>query len=300
MLQTTHHSRKRGIFFILLAMLIFALLNAIIKDSTAHYHPIQIVFFTCFFSAVPAACFLIIRGEWLLPRSTEWKIHFKRAGLLAIGLSILFLGMSMLPLANSMALYFSSTFFLVILSRPILSEKVDLAQWVAVAVGFVGVLIVAKPNGVIFNWGTLLMIAGAFMESSYNLYGRLLSSTYNNFMLTFLGTLLPALVILSVLPFVWITPNLEGWIILVFLGLGSGLAQLCVTFAYRYAPAGVLSPMIYSAMLWSVILDITYYGNWPTVSLILGSGIIITSGLIILIYEKKNVKTQLELLQANA
>ncbi|OJW54011.1 MAG: hypothetical protein BGO67_08070 [Alphaproteobacteria bacterium 41-28] len=278
-----------------LAMLIFSILNAIIKDTTTQYSPIQLVFFRCFFAAIPAASFLVIRGGWMLPSPFEWKTHLKRAFLLASGLSILFLGIGMLPLSNSMALYFSATLFLVILSYPILQEKIGLIQGMSVIIGFVGVLIIAKPGGDVFHWGTLFVIMGAFLESAYNLYGRLLSTTHNSYMLTFLGTLIPALLILFALPFVWVTPDFWGWIALICLGLGGGLGQLCVTFAYSHAPAGMLAPMIYSAMLWSVMLDIILYGNWPTQSLFIGCGIIIASGLMIVFTEPKhNVSKQQE------
>jgi drug/metabolite transporter (DMT)-like permease len=285
MSQANHPSVKKGIFFMLGAMLIFSILNAIIKDTTSLYDPIQLVFFRCFFAAFPAGFLLMFRREWMTPKSSDWKVHLKRAFLLAIGLSVLFMGIGKLPLSDSMALYFSSTLFLVILSYPLLKEKVRFTQGLAVAVGFAGVLIIAKPGGDVFHWGALFVIMGAFMESAFNLYGRLLSSTHNSFMLTFLGSLLPALVVLIALPFVWVTPDLGGWVALICLGLGGGLGQLCVTFAYRHAPAGILAPMIYSALLWSVMLDIILYGNWPTESLLLGCAIIITSGLMIVFLE---------------
>lgn len=291
MAQVFHPSSKRGILFMLLAMLIFSILNAIVKDTTSLYDPIQLVFFRCFFAAFPSAMFLFIHRQWMIPSSSAWKIHFKRAFLLAIGLSSLFIGIGVLPLANSMALYFSATLFLVILSYPILREKVGFAQGFAVAIGLVGVFIIAKPGGDVFHWGVLFLILGAFMESAYNLYGRLLSSTHNSFMITFLGSLLPALVVLIALPFVWVTPDFKGWIALIILGLGGGLGQLCVTFAYRHASAGILAPMIYSAMLWSIMLDIMLYGNWPTQSLLLGCGIIIASGLMIVFSEVKRKKS---------
>lgn len=287
MSQTSHTSAKRGIFFIILAMLIFSILNAIVKDTASYYDPIQLVFFRCFFAALPAAAFLMVRKEWAYPSPSDWKIHFKRAFLLAIGLCVLFIGIGKLPLSNSMALYFSSTLFLVLLSYPILQEKIGLVPGLAVVVGLVGVVIIAKPSGDVFQWGVLFLLMGAFMESAYNLYGRLLAATSNKFMLTFLGTLLPALVSLVGLPFVWITPDFNGWIALLCLGLGGGLGQLCVTFAYYHAPAGILAPMIYSAMLWSIMLDILLYGNWPTESLLLGCGIIIMSGLMIVVYEAR-------------
>lgn len=292
MTETSPLSAKRGIFFILLAMFIFSILNAIVKDVTVQYDPIQLVFFRCFFAAFPAGALLVLRKGWMHPSASEWKFHFKRAILLAAGLALLFTGIGKLPLSNSMALYFSSTLFLVLLSYPILKEKVGLVQGAAVAIGLVGVLIIAKPGGDVFNWGAIFVIIGAFMESAYNLYGRLLSATHNSYMITFLGSLFPALLILLVLPFVWIMPDFKGWISLIALGLGGGLGQLCVTTAYRYAPAGILAPMIYSAMVWSVFLDIILYGNWPTESLLLGCGIIIASGLIIVFHGSRRKEVE--------
>lgn len=290
MISHSHLSLKRGIFFIILAMFIFSVLNAIIKDTVSHYHSVQLVFFRCFFAIFPAGLILLLRRGWIMPARTDWQFHIKRGFLLAIGLSLLFLGIGQLPLSNSMALYFSSTLFLVLLSYPLLKEKITLLQGVAVAVGFLGVLIIAQPQGNVFQWGALLVMIGAFMESAYNLYGRLLSASYDSFMLTFLGSLLPALVALCALPFVWVTPTWEGWIFLIILGVGGGLGQLCVTFAYYHAPAGILAPMIYSAMIWSVMLDIMLYGNWPTQSLLLGCGTIIAAGLMIIFLERKPIK----------
>lgn len=287
MTQSTHLSTKRGIFFIILAMFIFSILNAIVKDTTAQYDPIQLVCFRCFFASFPAGIMLALRKEWRAPAKSEWLIHVKRAFLLAAGLSFLFTGIGMLPLSNSMALYFSSTLFLVVLSFPILKEKVDFIQGLAVGMGLIGVLIIAKPGSDVFHWGAAFLIIGAFMESAYNLYGRFLSSTNSPYMITFLGSLLPGFLMLCIVPFVWVTPDFKGWLSLIALGLGGGLGQLCVTTAYRHAPAGVLAPMIYSALVWSALLDILLYENWPTESLLFGCGIIIISGLIIVFHESR-------------
>lgn len=285
MTQAAHMSAKRGIGFIILAMMIFSCLNAIVKDVTTQYDPIQLVFFRCLFAAFPAGALMFFRNDWTRPAPSAWKYHLIRAILLAGGLAILFLGIGKLPLSNSMALYFSSTLFLVLLSYPILKEKVSPMQGIAVFVGLLGVLIIAKPGGDVFHWGAIFVIMGALMESAYNLYGRLLSPTHNIYMLTFLGSFLPALLLLLILPFVWVTPDFTGWIALIALGLGGGLGQLCVTSAYQHAPAGTLAPMIYSALLWSVLLDIILYSNWPTTSLLLGCAIIISSGLMIVFQE---------------
>lgn len=280
-------STKHGVLYMVGAMFIFSVLNAIVKDVTADYDPLQLVFFRCFFASFPAGILLTLRGEWMRPSPSEWKIHLKRAVLLAIALPILFMGIGMVPLSDSMALYFSSTLFIVVLSYPILREKVTPTQWVAVGIGFIGVLVIAKPGGEIFHFGALFVVMGAFMESIYNLYGRFLSATHNSLIITFLGSLLPSLLLLIALPFVWVNPTFNGWIALISLGLGGGFGQLCVVSAYRHAPAGILAPMIYSAIIWSVILDIILWGNWPTTTLFLGCGIIIASGLIIIFSPSK-------------
>lgn len=280
-------SSKRGIFFLLTAMLVFSLLNAAVKEITIQYAPLQLVFFRCFFAAFPAALILISRGGWTLPRASDWKIHIKRAFLIAIGFTFLYTGIGRLSLSDSMALYFSSTFFLVLLSYPILRERITFLQWVAVIIGIFGVLIIANPTGDVFHWGALFVIIGAFMEAAFNLFGRRLSITHNGYILTFLGSLLPGVVLLIPLPFVWITPDLRGWIALICLGVGGGIGQLCITFAYTHAPAGILAPMVYSAMIWSVLLDIILYGNWPTTSLFLGCGVIVLSALVILFSESR-------------
>lgn len=281
------HSVKHGVLYMLGAMFIFSVINAIVKDTTADYGPIQLVFFRCFFASLPTGLLLTMRKEWARPSPSEWKIHLKRAVLIAFALPILFLGIGMVPLSDSMALYFSSTLFLVVLSYPILREKVTAVQWLSVGIGFIGVIVIAKPGGEIFHFGALFLIIGACMEAIYNLYGRLLSSTYNSSMIAFLGSLLPSLILLIALPFVWISPTPSGWIALISLGIGGGLGQLCIVTAYRYAPPGVLAPMIYSAIIWSVILDIILWGNWPTASLFLGCSIIITSGFMIIFSTSK-------------
>jgi len=269
------------------AMFIFSVLNAIVKDITIDYDPIQLVFFRCLFASLPMSLLLTMRGEWIQPSPSEWKIHLKRAVLIAFALPILFLGIGMVPLSDSMALYFSSTLFLVTLSYPILREKVTATQWLSVGIGFIGVMVIAKPGGEIFHFGALFVIIGAFMEAIYNLYGRLLSSTHNSLMIAFLGSFLPSFILLIALPFVWVTPTLSGWIALISLGLGGGFGQLCIVLAYRYAPPGVLAPMIYSAIIWSVVLDIILWGNWPTISLFLGCSIIIASGFMIIFSTSK-------------
>lgn len=285
-------SYKRAIFFIVLAMFVFSLLNAIVKETIPQYSPVQLAFFRFFFAAFPSAFFILARGLRIRPSSEDWKIHGKRAFLFAFAMPVLFFGIGSLPLANSMAIYFSGTLFLVGLSYPILREKPTLIQWVAVAVGFLGVLIVAKPDAGVFHWGAVFVALGACAESTSNLYGRLLTNTHNGYVLTFLGSLLPALILLIPLPFFWVTPVGNDWIKLIMLGIGGGVGQLCITFAYRYASAGTIAPLIYSAILWSILLDVVLYGLWPTISLLIGCGIIIAAGLIIVFSERRRALAQ--------
>jgi drug/metabolite transporter (DMT)-like permease len=282
---------QKGIFYMVLGMLTFSIMNAIIKDSTSDYHDIQIVFFRCLFATIPCAIALTLRREWAWNNVIEQrKYHALRAVLLAIGLTALFTGIHYLPLSNSMALYFSSSLFLVALSPIILKERVIPFQWFAVIIGFIGVMVIAQPQADASIFASLVIIGGAMLESLYNLFGRRLSQNTNSLMLTFLGSLFPAMVVLIPLPFFWVMPDLFGWIALITLGIGGGLGQLCVTKAYQYAPAGVLAPIIYTSILWSILLDLILYQDFPSNALFIGSAIIIGSGLMIIFREKRRSK----------
>lgn len=273
-----------------LAMLVFSLLNAIIKDTTSFYPPIQLVTFRCLFAALFCWGLITLKRGKIQSPASNLKPHLIRSVFSVIGFVSLFWGIGPLPLANSIALYFSSTFFLVILSYPILKEKVVGSQWLAVVVGFFGVLIIANPTRDVFHWAALGILGGAFLESAVNLMGRKLTLEIDPLSLTFWGSLLPGLLTLFVVPFYWVEPDLWGWVFLITLGLGGGIGQLCISHAYLHAPAGTVAPMIYTSMIWSAGLDIILYGNYPTASLIIGCIIVILSGLFIVYREVNQLK----------
>ncbi len=283
----------KGILLILAAMLIFSVLNAIIKGSNDVIHPVQLVFFRCLFACIPCGLALTIKKQWQWQGlASQWKLHALRAVLLAIGLTSLYTGVSDVPLSNSISLFFSSSLFLVCLSPLILGEKVGPIQWVAVIFGFVGVLVIAKPSADATLLSSLFIIIGALFESIYNLVGRKLSQHTNSLMLTLMGSFFPSMIILMLLPFFWTVPDVWGWMALIGMGLGGGTAQICITKAYEYAPAGIIAPMIYSAIIWSVLLDIILYQDLPSFDLILGCLIIVSSGFII-IYQESRTKRQI-------
>lgn len=286
-MKLTKKSLRLGVVFMLAGMFIYASLNAMVKDFVFDFNLVQLVFFRCLFASIPIGVILTLRKKWMLPTQKEWKIHLLRAILFAISLSLLFFGIALLPLSDSMALYFSSTLFVVILSYPILREKVTTLQWLAVVIGLVGVMVIANPTGDVFQYAAFIIIAGTFAESVYNLYARFLSTTNNTLIIAFLGNLLPALLLLFALPFVWEPLDLNHWIFLLVIGVVGGFCQLCIVFAYGHAPAGILAPMIYSSILWTIILDVIFWGQWPSLSLVLGCGIIILAGLLIIYSESK-------------
>lgn len=289
MTEANKSSIIQGIWFMMIAMFIFSVINVLIKDSIADFDPAQLVFFRCFFATIPTGIYLILQDHWETPSSSDWKIHIIRAILFALGLYLLFYGIGMLPLSTSISLYFSTTFFLVILSYPILKERVNLYQCGAVVIGFLGVLIISQPGWNVLYGGVVCMIVGSGMDSAHNLFGRRLSTSQNSSMISFLGSLLPAGILVFALPSIWMTPSPRGWVALIGLGIGGGIGQLCITLAYQRAPAGILAPTIYTALLWSVLLDVFIYNNWPDISFVIGCCMIIVAGTLIFIHERKQV-----------
>lgn len=277
--SATTASPRKGVIYMILAMVVFSILNAIIKDANDTFHPVQLVFFRCFFAIVPCGVVLLSRKQLTIPERSTWLSHGLRAVLLAVGLTALFDGVPYLPLSNAMALFFSSSIFVVLLSYPILKEKIQGYQWGGVFVGFAGILLITEPDTNAMNIGAALVVTGAFFESCYNLIGRKIARYHDSLSLTFWGSLLPAALISIPLIFVWCQPDMAGWISLIALGVGGGIGQLLITSAFTHAPGGTVAPFIYTAIIWSTILDVILYQNFPGFMFWTGCALVVGAGL---------------------
>ncbi len=283
---------QKGINYMLLAMLMFALANGAFKGCDLSYAATQVVFFRNFFALLPCA-FLLPQGQGLKALKTP---HILTHGLRGVGavisLGFMFQAIKMLPLAEVIVLSFTSTLFLTSLSWPFLGEAVGKERWVTVICGFVGVVVLANPKGGIFNWGVVYILISALVDALLMLHSRHLSKTESSFNITFYYSLIAALLSGLTLPYVWIAPPLKDFVLLTLLGIWGGIGQYFVVTAYRFAPAGTLAPMIYTALLWNLSVGVLIYGEMPTTSLLGGATLIIGAGLYVIFLENRKISSQ--------
>ncbi|MGH6929107.1 MAG: DMT family transporter [Dongiaceae bacterium] len=286
----------RGIFLMVLSVFLFSSMDAVIKWASSDYPTGQIVFFRNFIAFVPVFLFLWHTGASMPLRTKNLGGHLLRGLVGVASMSLFFLALGLLPLADAMALGMSGPIFLTALSVPLLGERVGLRRWSAVIVGFVGVLVMVRPGSGVFQPAALIALGGAFFYALAMVSIRRLSWTEPATTIVFYFTLFAALVGLLTWPLgaiapawlgAWVRPDLEGWIVLIGIGLIGGTAQLTMTYAFKLAPVAVIAPFEYGAIIIGVSYGLAIWNEVPDRLILLGAAIVIASGLYILYREAK-------------
>ncbi|WP_425450171.1 DMT family transporter [Virgifigura deserti] len=277
----------RGIMFMLLSVFLFSCMDALIKWMSAGYPLGQIVFFRNLFAFLPVALFLRRAGGIAVLRTEHPGGHLWRA---AVGLGAMvctFASYALMPLPDATALRQSGSLFLTALSVPLLGEKVGVRRWSAVAVGFVGVLIMTRPGAGMFDPAALLAIAGAALTAFAMVAVRQLSRTESPVTIVFYFTLFCTLLSGLSLPFQWLTPSTGDFLLLVAIGLIGGVAQIAMTQAFGLAPVAVVAPFQYSALIFALFFGYVLWDDVPGVFILTGAALVVASGLYILHREAK-------------
>lgn len=276
-----------GIAFMLGSVILFMVLNATVKALGEGYPVDQIVFFRNAGALLPVGLVVLTApGGWRALRTERPWGHLWRA---VIGLStmgLLFWSYTLLPLAEATALNFTSPIFATALSVPLLGERVGVHRWSAVMFGFVGVVIIVDPGADMLRVGTLLALAAAFGQALAVSTIRQLSRTEPANTIVFYFTLLTTLFSAPTLPFSW-TPigSWRDFAVFAAAGLSGGVAQLLMTRAYSLASTPVLAPFNYVSIALAAFAGWLFWGEIPGLHTIVGSCLVIASGIYILYRE---------------
>lgn len=283
-----HRLRLTGIALMCGAVAMFACLDAIAKYLGARMDPMQVVsmrFVTAFFLTLIVSNPLIRPG---LFRTARPGLQIVR-GLFLLGTTVFnFLSFQFLQLDEALAIMFSTPFIVAVLAGPILGEWVGWRRWTAIGVGFVGVLVVIRPGLGGIQWAALLSVAAAVLYSCYSIATRFIARYDSSDTTLFYGNLVATTVTLPVLPFVWTTPSSILEVVLLFaVGAFGSIGHFLLIVAHRRAPASVLSPFMYSQLIWATMFGYLVFSDVPSVWTLLGAGIVVGSGLYLLYRERK-------------
>ncbi len=199
-----------------------------------------------------------------------------------------FAALRYLQLDEAIALVFSTPFFVAALSGPLLGERVRWRRWTAIAVGFVGVLVVTRPGPASFQPAALLSLSAALFYALYSLTTRMLARTDSNETTLFYSNIVGAAALLPVVPFVWTTPT-DPLVIALMVSTGAigSFGHYLLIAAHRLAPAAVLSPFIYTEIVLVIALGYLVFGDLPNRFTLAGAAIVVASGLYIVHRERK-------------
>src|SRR5882672_1000531 len=283
------HNRLRGIGFMIAAVFIFSIMDALMKRLSAHYGPLQIA---CLRSLSSLVCLLppiVWRRSWTTLRAAGPMLHAFRGLLGVTMLSSFVFAVHRLTLAQTYSLFLAAPLLMTALSVPIHGEKVTARRWLAIIVGLGGVLVILQPWGG-GNFSMLAAAAAAAATLCYSLSAltvRTLGRSNSSLSMVFWYLLLVSLGsgILAVGDWRPVPPSDWGW--LIGIGVTGALGQMWLTDAFRRAPPSVVGPFEYTAILWAFAIDWIFWSASPTASLLIGAGIVVASGIVVIVDEHR-------------
>ena len=280
---------RAGIFYMIASVFVFSVINAVVKWEAARYPLNEVVFFRCVFALLPCLALLAASGGFRQLRTQRLKEHIGRGVMQFISMLCIFTAFGLMPLADAVAISFSSPLFLTILSIPLLGERVGRHRWAAVLVGFLGVLVMIRAGGGfgggLASTGAVLALLSALIGASVTIAVRRMTLTEASITLVTYQALVTTVLSAALLPLAWTTPAWQDVLAMAAIRLCSAVGQFWWTQAFRFAPAAVAAPFSYLAMIWALLLGYFVWGDMPTPLLLAGAVVVAASGLYILYRE---------------
>lgn len=278
-----------GIALRLLAMASLSLMFVLVKHiAKSGIHIVESLFWRQVVVLPLLAGWALTRGGLSIFATRRIGVHARRAAMGLTGMALNFGGMIFLPMAEATTINLSVPIICVFLAAALLGERVGPARWSAVILGFAGVLVVLNPGTLLaegfagdHGLGTLIALAGAVMTALITIQVRDLGRTESAMTIVFWFSLISMIPLGLALPFVMTPHGAAQWGLLIGLGLLGAIAQLSLTGALRLAPVSVVTPMDYSALLWSIACGWWFFGTLPADTTWLGAPLIVASGLFI-------------------
>ncbi len=258
----------------------FSLMDVLVKWSDSY--PVgQVLFFRGFCGIIPIL-FLIPRNRFLdFYKTTRPILHFKRCLSGLIALVAIFIALRNLPLATVVSITFAAPIFTTIFSIFLLKEKVGLYRWLAVLVGFVGIIVITEPGFSSLNFYYIYPIIFCLGLSYVAIAIRKLSTTEPVWLISFFFSFSIAILGLLSLFQGWVMPNFLDLFLLSMVGILGGLANLWLSQSYKYSEVSLVTPLKYLALVFAIIFGYFIWSEVPTLKTLMGALLVILSSFII-------------------
>jgi drug/metabolite transporter (DMT)-like permease len=311
--MTKTSSNVRGIVSLVLAMLIFSLQDIAVKWIGGDYSVLEIVVFRSLIALPCTFLFLRYEGQRGLPTTRQPGLEYIRGICLFLSFTAYMLGLAALPLADVAAIRNSGPLMITFLSVAWLGEKVGPRRWIALIVGFMGVLLIVQPGSGTFNLGSVFVLIATLFYAINVMITRKLQTTDSSATMAYYSSLVYLVVSVILAPLAvlvgevpdahpsiaflfraWSLPTLLDWVIMSGLGLVWAGGMYFVARAYSLAPASVVAPFEYAPLLFNVIWGFLLWREVPTLITLAGAFLTVFSGIYILYREQVTTRVELE------
>ncbi|MEH6442941.1 MAG: DMT family transporter [Oceanospirillaceae bacterium] len=234
-------------------------------------------------------------------RANRLSMQILRSLILLLDTALFFYGLTMIGLAEATAIFFTVPALVVMLSIPLLGERVKLSAIIAIAVGFIGTLVIVRPGMELSTQqlevqsgsdnlalGALFIFGAACCTAIYNVITRKLANTDPLPVTLFYTAMIGAVVSTLLVPFFWQTPTgLLPWLALISIGVFGGVAHSLIIAAHQYTEATVVAPFMYTQIFWALLLGWLIFEQLPDQYAFMGGALVMCSGLFLLLSQKK-------------
>jgi drug/metabolite transporter (DMT)-like permease len=270
------------------AVAVFSFMDGLLKLLAAHYPPMQVAALRGATSLPFTLLPVLLRGRLRDLKPRRWPMHLLRGVLSVLVLGGFIYAVRVLSLANAYAVFLSAPLIVAALSVPLLKERIDWRNWIAILIGLLGVLTMVRPSASgLSAFGALAALIGATAYALSGIAVRVLTRTDTTVSVVFWTVGLMTVFAGTIAAPGWIPLEHAHWKWLLGLGMLAALGQYLLTEAFRSAPPSVVAPFEYTALLWGVAIDRVVWHVLPSARVCFGGGIVILSGLYLIWHQRR-------------
>ncbi|MDG2519418.1 DMT family transporter [Lysobacter soli] len=283
----------RAMLTMLVAVAMFAMMDAGLKQLSTHYPPFQVASLRGAASLPLVLVWALWTGGVAPLLRVRWSLHLLRGGLGVAMMATFVYAVSKLPLSTTYSIFFVAPLLITALSVPVLREKVGPRRWAAIVVGLIGVIVLLRPTGEgMISLAALAVLIAAVMYAVSAITVRILARTDSTQSMMVWLMVMIALGAGALAWPEWVAIRREDFWLIAFIGVAGAFGQYAITEAFRLGEASAIAPLEYTALVWGVLFDLTFWGVLPDAITWVGAAIIVASGLYLIRREKVHAEAE--------
>jgi len=287
-LAMTDRNTTKGIVTMLIGIGLMTSMDASVKWLVEHsIHPVQLLFTRAVIIVPALIIYYHLKNNTVEIRPTRPVAQLTRGMLGSVAPLAFFIGVAFMPLSTAVVIFFSSIFMISMLSVVFLGEKVGRHRWIAILVGYVGVIVAMSPEEGGSIAGYFLILLSSFGYACLFVSGRHLSRTEPVPSLVLSYNLGTGLVMLFAMYWFWTIPTATEWLVILLMTAFAMAGHFCVTHAFSVSEASLLAPFELTTILWAILFDLLIWRELPGATTWYGALIIVFSVLYLIHREKK-------------